>query len=705
MSYAIIIMDLPLKIPECSISMVEELLAALGDWRGTQDVVRLTIKALTEVVKIQSMSISHINRSISILPDAQYFKDLENKITESNADTLEKVESIVQDKVTRKDLKNLFGGKSYQDLLKEKVSLEEFYTECKGSNDKIESLQTEFNRKILEISMDKELHRLNSEIKEKPTWKEIQEALDDKVSQSYFLSALNKKVNRSDLEEAIKPRLQTADLNSFNARLDSKIDKNIFESFTASVDQRFNKICEITDEINEKNPAEYLKEIEYKINELNKQLKSETDNLKKTLTSLSAKKVDTTETDILHDNLKQKLDYKEALKMHEKLSKDLKKTINDYKKDIKLDISKSTIPIEIIDKFNTDINIIKSQIIEVLEDRKKDTIEHSQFLKASASQIKKDLKDDLSKMSSEIENVKDNILENLIKKQEFAIYKQDLKSLNENKLNQEEFSKFSNEFHQEHLKSIKDLKGYFKSKISKSLSKLPEPTIIKESPKYSEAIHSILLEISGIKSELKVNTEYLNNYILTFRSLLDNLSNDLKAKASTKDLLALIEMKANIEDTNKALIEIHKELDSKVDAGHYTRHMGGYEQSLARLWNVCSIGRWAWKSGDLKTGSLVPWENEISNTVPEVFLWEKDKTSIIVMTAGIYLLNLAVFSKKKNRIGVAINGNDVLDTSGKSNGNNNEIFSEYLVIPARGRVSVAYIGDKAQGIIELIKFT
>jgi len=52
-----------------------------------------------------------------------------------------------------------------------------------------------------------------------------------------------------------------------------------------------------------------------------------------------------------------------------------------------------------------------------------------------------------------------------------------------------------------------------------------------------------------------------------------------------------------------------------------------------------------WKSGELKPGGLIPWESELANTVPDHFFWEKDKSSILIISTGIYEITACVFSK------------------------------------------------------------
>lgn len=48
------------------------------------------------------------------------------------------------------------------------------------------------------------------------------------------------------------------------------------------------------------------------------------------------------------------------------------------------------------------------------------------------------------------------------------------------------------------------------------------------------------------------------------------------------------------------------------------------------------VGRWAWKSGELKSGNSIPWEIQLANTLPDNFLWEKDKSSVLAVAPGLY---------------------------------------------------------------------
>lgn len=84
---------------------------------------------------------------------------------------------------------------------------------------------------------------------------------------------------------------------------------------------------------------------------------------------------------------------------------------------------------------------------------------------------------------------------------------------------------------------------------------------------------------------------------------------------------------------------------------------------------LCSeniIGRWLWHSGEIRAGSLVPWESESVNTLPDNFLWDKDKTSILTLASGMYEISVCFFCRSRPIISIIVNGESVLSRSSNS---------------------------------------
>jgi len=70
---------------------------------------------------------------------------------------------------------------------------------------------------------------------------------------------------------------------------------------------------------------------------------------------------------------------------------------------------------------------------------------------------------------------------------------------------------------------------------------------------------------------------------------------------------------------------------------------------------------------------MVPWEIQLTNTLPDNFLWEKDKGSILTVAPGLYEVNLSYlcgtkkpqvtfgfFAKKKPTVQLMVNGEPIM---------------------------------------------
>jgi hypothetical protein len=126
----------------------------------------------------------------------------------------------------------------------------------------------------------------------------------------------------------------------------------------------------------------------------------------------------------------------------------------------------------------------------------------------------------------------------------------------------------------------------------------------------------------------------------------------------------------------------------------------------------CS-GRWLWKSGDVRAGYTVPWEIQSVNTCPENFIWEKDSSSVIAVTPGLYEVFFGFFTSKKPVVQFLVNGEAVIldmSSEGKAWGRHRDgnivgaTTTEYVALPARARLSITYSGPRiVEGFLSLRK--
>lgn len=105
------------------------------------------------------------------------------------------------------------------------------------------------------------------------------------------------------------------------------------------------------------------------------------------------------------------------------------------------------------------------------------------------------------------------------------------------------------------------------------------------------------------------------------------------------------------------------------------------------------------------------------NTLPDNYLWEKDKGTLLVVAPGLYELHCGFFAKKKPKIDVLVNGEVIL---GAMNNNSYVVHHssgklkdqkpgsitgltlvDFILLPARARISVGYQGELGEGFLGL----
>lgn len=145
-----------------------------------------------------------------------------------------------------------------------------------------------------------------------------------------------------------------------------------------------------------------------------------------------------------------------------------------------------------------------------------------------------------------------------------------------------------------------------------------------------------------------------------------------------------------------------------------------------------SCARWLWKTGKIEKGGSVPWNSEATNTDPNNFLWEKNSTAVVAVSAGLYEIETGFFTSKSAKITLFINDVPVysresnsatlltisakkaLSMSSSSASNvpthpDGNVLAgvnlhEYLALPGKALVSITFAGEEmTQGFLCLRK--
>ena len=195
-------------------------------------------------------------------------------------------------------------------------------------------------------------------------------------------------------------------------------------------------------------------------------------------------------------------------------------------------------------------------------------------------------------------------------------------------------------------------------------------------------------------------------------------------KSAIEGALSSLDKKANIDDINRSLTEVNRELAQRPTLAELNRVIG--EQSLI-MESLCSehlLGRWIWKSGRVKGEKhAVPWNVQNINTNPENFVWEKDRCAITTVAPGLYEVTFGFFTRKKPSVQLLVNGEPVLSAVNSASyavhhssgrlaavgphpaGNVTGLtLIDYIALPPKARVSCSYQGEEGgEGFLGLRK--
>ena len=118
---------------------------------------------------------------------------------------------------------------------------------------------------------------------------------------------------------------------------------------------------------------------------------------------------------------------------------------------------------------------------------------------------------------------------------------------------------------------------------------------------------------------------------------------------------------------NRTLEVVQREVEARVRQQQLKDALNDQALVNEALCAENCVGRWVWKSGDLHNASLVPWEVQAINTCPDNFLWEKNRSVIVLAAPGLYAISFGFYSKRQPVVSMLVN-NEVAMTIGGETG-------------------------------------
>ena len=724
--------------------LVDDLINGLNDWRAVQDIVRLTFKALSDVVKSQGASLKEIEAQLpgkalkSEMSQCLLMKNNYTELTRSLSELTALVEgkmntddvySIVEDKVSRNDLQYLLGAKaSYEELqtsLSEKADLNEVQSELRALRAIIEEMNEENYRKFQLCASKRELQQVQTLAETKANKDEVTEALEEKANKQSVANALHRKSNKGEIEALIATKVETTEYNKLfesvqeihsqlllqieksenqrknekdevettlkllqTSQKDSEIKYTSYfsklESYTTSLKSKFEEMQNSTNTIlqtSQKDIDNKLLSYFSKLESYNTFLKSKLEDLQNSTNISLNKKCEMRDLDKLIQNINRKAD-NDTLK-------DLSNTIqSELKEQMQIIIHESHKFQELLNekcgKQDLNLKSLQNEIMQIYENIRN-------VSESSRVNLEEGIKSVHHYTGSKLEDVKglrfeiEKIYREIEDIRHRNIEKSEFWKNIENKVDNRELKEYVDKYGKDMIKHLQingeELKDLILRKEKELLSIIEKKIGIYEVNNLISESNTNRMQKISIEELYKDDRSIRNNHIKT-DSCTDSLQKDLS--------------------------RIRLELDGRISS--FITEQNSLNEML------CSencVARWIWRSGDVRTGFSIPWEIESVNTCPDNFIWEVGNTSVIAAAPGLYEITFAIFARKKPNIEVLVNGQAIFiefNCAGKNWGRHSDgnivaaSTIDFITLPARARVSMTYSGELgAEGFIGLRK--
>ena len=636
-------------------------------------------------------------------------------------------------------------------ILEEKIGIKEF-------EEIVNELETLKKEKLNVSVFNSEIKEIRQILDNKPNSIDVINALDTKSDKEEIYNSLKNKIDKKEINNLLKEKANKNEIDKINKLLDSKINKNEFQQLQNmnnilkdKVDNNeFNLISEAYQDMKIK-MSQRIDDIDNDLDRLIESIKTQFQNVTEEINDIQKNKADNSVFGELNEKINNKVDNDIMQENLNQLKNNIFNSMNNFITDLEKNRNnferKIIGNLDNVSKENQSLleNInIQNLTIKDLYDQKNNSISENE-LNVGFEKLSEITKNIQIENKEEIENMKIEIkkdMENLINIIDSKI---DTNIVNDffGKISNELDSKIdSSEYQENHEKLISDINNKIKEfyeDITKELSNKITQDEVKilltdkmDKESYGQKLslnnfQNLMAYIEEIKKELKekIDINSFNRIVTQFNANFDNIKNDIKSKADSKEIEKILKNKANIEQVNKAFNEINNKLNEKTNNNDFTTAIDNQAIINDTLCNENCIGRWVWKSGKIKSSYSVPWESQSVNTSPDNFIWEKDKTYIMINEGGLYELIFGFYSDKKPNIQILING-EIIFNSQTNNSNsllnnsnsltNRKIIGtnlngnitgisviEFINLQNQSKLSVCYSGGFGTGFIGLKK--
>ena len=693
----------------------------MNECSNINEIIRISLKSLTDTVKSQGIAIRDLSKKLSNKPSRE---ELDNYLKFNSNDN----ENILQ------AINNCININQYNDLINQFENLKNdiFLKMNKFENnlvtkDDFAIIKNELDNKAnildienaLETKEDKEkIKFLNKNIVDK---NEINNMINKSLN-----NIMNKNIERNDFEQFLDEYQN--DYKSIEERLMNKLDINNYQNSFEKLQQKVDNIDNDLDRLIQ-SVKDQFQAVNFAINNLEQNFEDKNEinlNMEKVMRNKidkdqvemlinksknnlldiinQFKSNENSKKKLLEDNIQNKLD--KMIFENQSLLNDITNTnqnINNYFSQKQLEMENLTNKIQtLLNTNNNTNNNIKKDLDNKIQQKlneKLDIVKFEEFLNGLKEDL--DAKLDIITLKKTNEEIIQEINDKI--RQLYSDINKDLAL----KVNKNEFDAILSE---NNFRSINN------NNTNNNINDISQEKL--SITEFEDFVNNINQQL---KTKLDINK--FNNIISTFNSNFENIHKDMNTKADLKNILNLLKNKLDNESFNDIINTLKKEIQTKTPLIDFSSAMDNQAIINDTLCNENNIGRWLWKSGKIKNNLSIPWEVQIINTSNDNFLWEKDKTFINIKEGGLYEIKMGFFADKKPMFQILINGEVVISAinsnsyvihqspGGRMKGTGKTSFGnvtgltmvDFVLLPDNAKLSISYTGEKGIGFLGLKK--
>ena len=690
---------------------------ALNECSNINEIIRISLKSLTDTVKSQGIAIRDLSKKLS------------NKPSREELDNYLKFKSNNNDEIFQA-INNCVNINQFNDLIHQFENLKNdiFLKLNKYEN----NLVTKDDFAIIKNELDNKANILDIE--------NALEAKEDKEK----INFLNKNmVDKNEINKMIN--------NAMNTNDEKNISRNDFEQFLDDYQNDYKNIEEkLMNKLDINNYQNTFEKLRQKIDNIDNDLDRLIQSVKDQFQAVN----------FAINNLEQNFVDKNELNLN--MEKIIRNKIEKDQVELLINKSKNNM-LDIINQFKSGENSNQKNFEENIQNKIDKMIFDNQSLLNDITNTNQNINNYFSQKQAEMENLMnkmrtalsnnnninalsnkkelDNkILEKLDGKLDIVKFEEFLNGLKEDldaKLDIITMKKTNEEIIQEINDKIRQLYTDINKDLSQKINKNELDAILSENNfrSINNNINDISQEklsitdfeefVNNINQQLKqkLDINKFNNIISTFNSNFENIHKDMNSKADLKNIINILKSKLDIENFNDEIKILKKEVGGMTPLADFSSAMDNQAIINDTLCNENNIGRWLWKSGKIKNNLAIPWEVQIINTSNDNFLWEKDKTFINIKEGGLYEIKMGFFADKKPMVQILINGEVIISAinsnsyvihqspGGRMKGTGKTSFGnvtgltmvDFVLLPDNAKLSISYTGEKGIGFLGLKK--